>query len=86
MRSSGQDFPMRRIVPVPASVAIVLVVAGLGACDTETDPGSPVPTGIGPGESGYDTTLTGSLPSQMTAAPNPAAGGDGAPAPASSTP
>ena len=77
---------MQRTVPLTATAALALVLAMTSACENATDPASPIPTGTGTGEGVDDTSLDGSLPAQMTAAPNPDAGGDGAPSTGTSTP
>jgi hypothetical protein len=74
--------------PSARAIATVVLVASCGAVagcdDDDTTPGSD-PTGslVGsvPGSDGI--TSGSSLPPQATPAPNPDAGGDGAPAPAS---
>lgn len=76
---------MHRIASLTA-VAAALVLTVSTACENDTDPSSPIPTGTGTGDGVDDTGLTGSMPAQMTAAPNPDAGGDGAPSPGTSTP
>jgi hypothetical protein len=87
LRSSGQDLHMRRAVPITATVVLTLVFAGVTGCDDDSDPGSPIPTDSGPddGDVGFDTSLPALTDPQMTPAPNPNAGGDGAPSPSGPT-
>jgi hypothetical protein len=80
MSSSHRSTRVARVTALLIAVATVAVGCDSGDADTPTsDPGGSVVSPSGPDPSGTGLVTSSSLPSQMTAAPNPDAGGDGAP-------